>query len=173
MLTRKFFLSMPLFLVVFLLQEALVNQVHLPLSGFSLLLILALMWAAISPPEVGAMTGFGVGILMDLSQSSGGPIGQWTLVMILVGFSIAFLGYGDDNLRANPMSIIFLVSIGVVAAEVLYLVIGLLLGMEIGTTFDVLATIFGAGLWSAIISPLMVPIVSRIHAAIFEGSNRP
>ena len=78
------------------------TQLRLPAGGFNLLLIVALIWAALSTPEIGALTGFGAGIMMDLSQSAPGPLGHWTLVLIIACYAIAFLGYGDDNIVAIP-----------------------------------------------------------------------
>ena len=66
---RNFFYSAPVFLSIFFTQEAVVTQFRLPLGGFNLLLIVALIWAALSTPEIGALTGFGAGIAMDLSQT--------------------------------------------------------------------------------------------------------
>ena len=101
MTIRRYLLSIPIFLFIYVLQEAFITQLRLPLGGFSLLLIATLIWATLSTPEIGALTGFGAGILMDLSQSSPGPMGHWTLVLILAGYGVAFLGYGDDNIRSN------------------------------------------------------------------------
>ncbi len=77
MLTRQISLSAPIFLFIFVLQEAVVNQFKLPGGGFSLFVIFALVWAVISTPEIAALTGFGAGILMDMSwrcRRSSGPM---------------------------------------------------------------------------------------------------
>jgi rod shape-determining protein MreD len=91
MSTRKISLSALLFLVVYVIQEAFVTQLHIGGGGFSLFLIFALLWAALSSPDIGALTGFVAGLLIDLSQSTNGAVGQWTFVLILVGF-IPWLG---------------------------------------------------------------------------------
>ena len=88
MISRRFLFSFPIFLVVFLLQEGFVTQMRLPAGGLSLILVFTLVWASMSTPEIGALTGFGAGLMMDLSQTTPGPLGQWTLVMILVSFVI-------------------------------------------------------------------------------------
>lgn len=140
---------------------------RLPLGGFSLILIFTLIWATLSTPEIGALTGFGAGLMMDLSQTSPGPMGHWTLIMILAGYTVAFLGYGDDNIRANPINIVFITTIGVVASQFIFLILGLLLGQQVGSIRNVLFTLAGSAFWTAIISPLILKVVSFTHSNIF------
>ena len=172
MISRRFFISFPIFIFFYIAQEAFVVQLRLPFAGFSLLLILTLIWAAMSTPEIGALAGFGAGLLMDLSQTASGPMGHWTLVMILAGFLISFLSYGDDHLRANPLNIVFLVIIGVVASQVSYVILGFLLGENFGGFNRILFICLGTAFWSAIVTPLVLPIVSRLHAAVFGTASR-
>ncbi len=167
MTLRRFFLSSPIFLVIFLLQEGFVTQLRLPAGGFNLILIVALIWAALSTPEIGALTGFGAGIMMDLSQSAPGPLGHWTLVLIIACYVIAFLGYGDDNIRANPINILLLTVLGVVISQIIFLIFGVLLGQEIGSLASVLYLLAGALFWSAITSPLILKVITSLHSNIF------
>ena len=169
---RGFLLSSPIFITVFLLQEAFVTQMRLPAGGINLLLVVALIWAALSTPEIGALTGFGAGLMMDLSQTSPGPMGHWTLVMIIACYSVAFLGYGDDNIRGNPINIVFITTIGVVAAQAVFLVLGLMLGQEIGSITNVLFLLAGSAFWTAIISPLILKVISFFHSNIFGTRSR-
>ncbi len=162
---RRYLLSFPIF--IFIVQEAFITQLRIPFAGFSLLLIVALIWAALSTPEIGALTGFGAGLLMDLSQTTPGPMGQWTLVMILAGFSVAFLGYGDDNIRANPINIVLITTIGVVASQSVFLLFGLMLGQEVGSTTHLLFILAGSAFWTAIVSPFLLKVISFMHANVF------
>jgi rod shape-determining protein MreD len=164
---RRYLLSFPIFIFIFILQEAFVTQLRIPFAGFSLLLIVALIWAALSTPEIGALTGFGAGLLMDLSQTTPGPMGQWTLVLILAGFSVAFLGYGDDNIRANPINIVLITTIGVVASQIVFLIFGFMLGQEIGSFGHLLFILAGSAFWTAIVSPFLIKVISFIHANVF------
>ena len=172
MISRRFLLSFPIFLVIYLLQEGFVTQMRLPAGGFSLILIFTLAWAAMSTPEIGALTGFGAGLLMDLSQTSPGPLGHWTLVLILVSFVISFLSYGDDHVRANPLNIVFLVVAGVAGAQSAFALFGLLLGQELGSISQVIFVCLGTAFWSAIVTPLLLPIISRLHALVFGTASR-
>jgi rod shape-determining protein MreD len=145
---------------------------RLPAGGFNVLLIVALIWAALSTPEIGALTGFGAGLMMDVSQTSPGPMGHWTLVLIIACYAIAFLGYGDDNIRGNPINIVLLTTIGVVAAQAVFLILGLMLGQEIGSISNIFFILAGSAFWTAIISPLILKVISYLHAIVFGSSSR-
>jgi rod shape-determining protein MreD len=172
MISRRFLLSFPIFLAIYLLQEGFVTQMRLPAGGVSLMLIFTLAWASMSTPEIGALTGFGAGLMMDLSETSPGPVGHWTLIMILVSFLISFLSYGDDHVRANPLNIVFLVVGGVVGAQLSFALLGLLLGQELGSILQVLFVCAGTAFWSGVITPLLLPIISRLHALVFGTASR-
>lgn len=172
MFARRFFISFPIFAFVYILQESVVSQFKIFGGGFSVFLIFALLWSALGTPEMGALTGFGAGILMDLSQSASGPMGQWTLIMILAGFSISYLGYGDDNFRANPISLVFTVAAGVAITRVIYLILGLFLGGDVGTTWSIFTSLLASAFWSAAFAPLLLPGVTRLHETLFDVKSR-
>lgn len=172
MFARRFLISLPIFTLIYILQESVVTQFKLFGGGFSLFLIFALLWSALGTPEMGALTGFGAGLLMDLSQSASGPMGQWTLIMILAGFTVSYLGYGDDNFRSNPISLVFTVAAAVVVIRIVYLILGLFLGSDIGSAWSVFLSLFSSAFWSAAIAPLLLPVVTRIHEALFDVKSR-
>jgi len=172
MFARRFLVSFPIFLVVYVIQETIVSQFRIFGSGFSLFLIFALLWSALGTPELGALTGFGAGLLMDLSQSSSGPVGQWTLIMILAGFSISYLGYGDDNFRGNPISLVVIVALTVPITRFIYLILGLMFGGELGSALHIFTSLIASGLWTVAIVPLLMPLVTRIHSGLFEDMSR-
>lgn len=145
---------------------------RLPAGGVSLMLIFTLAWASMSTPEIGALTGFGAGLMMDLSQSAPGPVGHWTLILILVSFTISFLSYGDDHVRANPLNIVFLVIGGVISAQLSFALLGLLLGQQLGSMLQLLFVCLGSAFWSAVITPLILPVISRLHALVFGTASR-
>jgi hypothetical protein len=94
-------------------------------------------------------------------------MGHWTLVLILAGFSVAFLGYGDDNIRANPINIVLITTVGAVLSQLIFLILGLMLGQEIGSTSHVLFLLAGSAFWTALISPLILKVISFTHAQVF------
>ena len=172
MFARRFLISFPIFAIVFLIQESVITQFHIFGSGFSLFLIFTLLWSALGTPELGALTGFGAGLLMDLSQNTSGPLGQWILIMILAGFSISYLGYGDDNFRGNPISLVVIVAIAVPITRLVYLILGLMFGEQVGSSFQVLISLLSSGLWAVAAVPLLMPFVTRVHSALFAEASR-
>jgi rod shape-determining protein MreD len=172
MFARKLLATFPIFLFMFVLQESVISQFKIFGGGISLFLIFTLLWAALGSPELGAVTGFGAGLLMDLSQTTSSPMGQWTLIMILAGFAISYLGYGDDNFRGNPISLVIIVAVAVPLTRLVYLVIGLMLGGEMGSVLQTFLSLLSSALWSVAIVPLLMPVVTRMHGALFEEQSR-
>jgi len=171
MLTRQISIAAPIFLLIYVIQESVISQFRLPGGGFSILLIFALTWAVLSETEVAAVIGFAAGFLMDLSQSASGPFGQWTLIMLVAGYSISYIGYGDDNVRANAIGIIFFVVIANLLVEIAFVATGALLGVSAGSFIQILITLFGMSIWALLISPIVLPVFSRLHALAFDSRS--
>jgi rod shape-determining protein MreD len=167
MLVRQFSISSLVFVFIFLIQESVINQLRLPGGGFSLPLLIALTWATLSTPTVGALTGFISGFFMDLSQSSSGAMGHWTLLMILACYAVAFLGFGNDNVRGTPVTNIILVSSASVLTLIAFVITGILLGVSVGSFSRVVITILGNGIWALLVTPLILPVVTRLHRGLF------
>lgn len=166
---REVALSFVTFGLLFVLQEGFINQFHLPMGGFSVILLAALIWSSINEPEIASVTGFIGGIFMDLSPSTDGPFGQWTLVMVISCFVISYLGYGDDALNSNPAGLILMTAGAVVGTLILYILIGLLFGLNLGSVFQVIRSLTGFGVWSALIAPIVVPFIARAHSIVYAG----
>ena len=171
MLTRQISIAAPIFLMIYAIQESIISQFRLPGGGFSILMIFALTWAVLSETEVAAVIGFATGLLMDLSQSAAGPFGQWTLIMLVAGYAISYIGYGDDNVRANAIGIIFFVVVANLLAEVAYATTGALLGVSAGSLIQVMITLFGMSIWALLISPIVLPIFTRLHVLVFDSRS--
>jgi hypothetical protein len=92
--------------------------------------------------------------------------------MILAGFTISYLGYGDDNFRGNPISLVATVAAGVALTRLIYLILGLFLGSEIGSAGSILVSLFSSAFWSVAFVPLLMPLVTRIHEALFDVKSR-
>lgn len=172
MFAQRFLISFPIFATMFVVQESIITQFKIFGGGFSLFLVFALLWAALSSPELGALTGFGAGLMMDLSPTTSSPMGLWTLIMILAGFSISYLGFGDDNFRGNPISLVIIVALAVPITRLVYLIISLLLGGELGSALQVLISLLSSALWTVAIVPLLMPLVTRVHGVLFEEASR-
>ena len=88
MIRRQISTALPIYIAIFIFQEAVVNQFHLPGGGFSLILIFSLSWA--------------------------------------------------------------------------------LLGVTVGGFTQILITLIGITIWSLLVTPLVLPIFSRLHAFTFN-----
>jgi rod shape-determining protein MreD len=172
MLIKRLSITGAIFVIFFILQESLINQLTLPAGGFSIFIILTLLWASLSTAEIGAATGFGAGLLLDLSPSTNGPLGHWTLILLLVGFVISYFSYGDENMRGNPLSLILIVTIAYLFLLVAYIGSGFLFGLSATNFQQTLITIFGSSLWTLAITPLMLPSVIWLHDLAFEARIR-
>jgi rod shape-determining protein MreD len=172
MLLRRFGITGTIFTFFFISQEAVVNQLSFPAGGFSIFLILTLIWAALSTPEVAAAVGFGAGILLDLSPSTSGPLGHWTLILVLMCYAISFLAYGDENKRGNPLSLVLMVTLAQLIVLVSYLVTGFLLGITAISFSQILTTIIGSAVWTMVVTPFLLPTVSWLHDLAFDSRMR-
>jgi rod shape-determining protein MreD len=172
MFLRRFGITGTIFTLFFIAQEAVVNQLSFPAGGFSIFLILTLLWAALSTPEVAAAVGFGAGILLDLSPSTNGPVGHWTLILVLMSYAIAFFSYGDENMRGNPLSLILMIALAQVIVLVLYLVTGFLLGNTATSFSQTLITVIGSGFWTLVVTPLLLRAVVWLHDLAFDSRMR-
>ena len=92
--------------------------------------------------------------------------------MILAGFAISYLGYGDDNFRGNPISLVVIVAIAVPITRLAYLMIGLMFGGDLGSTVQIFISLLTSALWTVAVVPLLMPFVTRIHSALFEEKSR-
>jgi len=171
MLTRQLSICAPIFLFIYMIQESVISQFRLPGGGFSVLMIFALTWAVLSEFEVAAVIGFAAGLLMDLSQTAAGPFGQWTLIMLLAGYAISYMGYGDDNVHANAIGIVFFVVVANLMVEIAYVTTGALLGVSSGSFGQILINLFGMTIWALLISPILLPLFTRMHAMIFNSRS--
>ena len=167
---RDLILSFFIFGALFIIQEAFINQVHLPFTGFNLILISALTWSALSSPESAAVTGFVSGAYLDLSPATEAPFGLWTLIMVIAAYSVAYFGASAETVKANPVGLIGLISISVVLTELLYLLIGVLFGLAFGSFLQMVRTLIGIGLWSAIVVPIITPVITRMRSILYTSS---
>lgn len=172
MFLRQFATTGTIFTFFFVAQEAVINQLNIPAGGFSIFLILTLLWAALSTPEVAAAVGFGAGILLDLSPSTSGPIGHWTLILVLMCYAISFFSYGDENMRGNPLSLILMVTLGQAIALIAYLITGFLLGNAATNFAQTTTTVIGSAIWTMVVTPLLLPAVAWLYDLTFDSRMR-
>ena len=124
-----------------------------------------------SEREIAAVMGFSAGLLMDLSQNTSGPFGQWTLIMLLACYSISFLGYGDDNFFGGALGVVFSIVLGNLLVELLFLISAPLLGVSVGSFTQILFILFGTSVWTLFLTPIVLPIFARLFRTIFQAGS--
>jgi hypothetical protein len=75
-------------------------------------------------------------------------------------------------MRGNPLSLILLVSLAQVIVLFSYLVTGFLLGNSVTSFAQSAITIAGSGLWTLVVTPLMLPAVAWLHDLAFDSRLR-
>jgi len=161
---RKISLTLAVLGTVFIFQQSAMSQFHLPGGGFSIFLILVFAWSAISTTDVALVIGFSSGILLDLVQGSDAPFGQWTLIIVLVSYAVSYLSFGD----ANPLGIVFVVIAANLSAQIFFLASGALLGVQVGALGQILLTLIGTSIWTLVITPILLPLFTKMHESIFN-----
>jgi len=164
-------ISSLIFLAVYIVQESIISQFRLPGGGFSILLIFALSWAIMSEHQTAALIGFSAGFLMDLSQNTSGPFGQWTLIMLLASYAISYLGYGDDNFFGGALGVVFSIVSGNLLVELMFLVSAPLLGVPVGSVSQILFTLFGTSVWTLFLTPIVLPIFAKLYKTFFQSGS--
>ena len=60
-----------------------------------------------------------------------------------------------------------LTTIGVFLSQLVFLILGLMLGQHVGSIGNILFLLAGSAFWAAIISPLLLKVISYLHSNIF------
>ncbi len=157
---------------IFILQEAVINQINFPISGFSLYLAITVAWIALDNRSGALLLGFIAGIWADLSPSASSPFGQWTLVLTLSAYLISHNSDGFRDLEIRPLTLLGITCVGVCIALILFILISAILGEDVGSITHIAREIIGNAIWSALLSPIYLPLVTRIHRASLTSRDR-
>jgi hypothetical protein len=55
--------------------------------------------------------------------------------------------------------------------EIAFVATGALLGVSAGSFIQILITLFGMTIWALLISPIVLPVFSRLHALVFDSRS--
>ncbi len=121
--------------------------------ALSLALIVAVAWTA--GPEAGAVTGFAAGMLLDLVPPSAHPIGQWAVVLAVLGYLIALILHHEERL----VPALGFTALAVALTEPAYALVGVTLG-QTASQITVLSTATAFG-WGLFASALTLPVARR------------
>ncbi len=161
-----------IFLTLFLIQETLINQINFLVAGFSLYLAFFMAWVIQDQRNSAVVTGFIAGLILDLSPTLDAPFGLWTLVLTSMSYLLS------SNVRAAldaELSPLVMLSVAVLASSfalALFLLFGAILGQEVGSASYLFRSISGNALWSALLSPLYIPLAIKLYKATLTARQR-
>jgi rod shape-determining protein MreD len=159
MIVARILLNTAVTATAVLVQLTVVNPLNLPGGGPDLALLALLGLALVQGAVSGAVTGFFVGLMLDVVPPADGEIGQWALVLCLVGYVTGLLG---PDVRGSAVRVVALVA-GLSALEVLgYAAIGLMFGAPGVSGPAVLGATLGTVGYDVLLAPFVVPAVMAL-----------
>lgn len=161
-----------IFLSLFLLQEAVINQINFLVAGFSLYLAFFMAWIIQDQRNSAVVTGFIAGLILDLSPTLEAPFGLWTLVLTGMSYILATNVRAALDSELSPVVMTLVTVLGSSVALILFLLFGAILGQDVGSGIYVTQVIFGNAMWSLLLSPLYVPITIALYRATLTARNR-
>jgi rod shape-determining protein MreD len=157
-------------IVAVVLQVSLVNRVPMPYGAVpSIVLILVAASAVTDGPLVGAITGFGAGLALDIAPPGSHLVGEYALVYCLVGYAC---GHAAQLRDPGALPLVLIAAIGAAAGEAASAMLGLIFSdpevtwaaikdvLPAAVIYDVLLTPFGYGLMTRL-RPAVDPDVGR------------
>jgi rod shape-determining protein MreD len=168
---RAFNTSIFLF-VIFLLQETIVSRIKFPLDGFSLYIAALMVVLSLEDRTGSIVFGFIGGVIMDLSIAADTPFGQWALVMTLMGYLFSINKESIGDYTDTPILFIGFISIASSLSLLIFLILGTLLGEEMGGLVRNLRLIFANSLWTFLIIPLFLPLIIKMRKIMLTNREK-
>jgi rod shape-determining protein MreD len=157
---------------LFVLQEALLNHISFLVGGFSLYLAFFIAWVMQEERNSAIVSGFIAGFIADLSPTLEAPFGLWTFVLTVISFLIT------NNVRAaldtelSPIIMSLVVVFGSLAALVMFLISGAILGQDVGSAQYVVRELLGNSIWAFLLSPVYAPLAVKIYRGTLTSRER-
>jgi rod shape-determining protein MreD len=116
--------------------------------------------------------GFIGGIILDLSPSADSPFGKWALILTLVGYLFSRNGESIGDFTRRPVAFLLFVSTGVTATLLIFLILGLIMGENNGSVLSNLQTILGNGIWTLLLSSILLPGLVKVRTLSLTSRER-
>jgi rod shape-determining protein MreD len=148
-----------------LLVVALVLQVsllpHVAWHGIvpNLCLLVVVGAALTRGPQFAMTLGFAAGVLLDLAPPADHTAGRWALALVLVGY---VAGRVRQDVRPTATAVVGTVAATSFLGTSVFALSGLLLGDLDSGVPGLLEVIGIAVLWDVLLTPLVLPLVSRL-----------
>lgn len=158
--------------VLFIIQEAFLNRINFLIGGFSLYLAFFVAWAMQEERNTAVVTGFIAGFIADLSPTLEAPFGLWTFVLTVISYVLANNVKTALDSDLSPITMSLVVVFGSLAALVIFLVAGAILGQDVGSGWYIFRQLFGNSMWAFLLSPLYAPIAIKLYRATLTARSR-
>ena len=172
MSTFRIALNAAFLLFIFVIQETVIASMHLPITGFSLYLVVLIAIVLLENRIGAVILGFMGGLILDLSPASQSPVGQWALILTGVAYLISVNAENVDEIISRPIGLGLFVAAGSALTLFLYLVMDGLLGRATGSLGRDFLIIGGNFLWSAVITPFLLPVLVLIRDTMIGSRER-
>jgi rod shape-determining protein MreD len=159
-------------LFFFVLQESAISKINFPIAGFSLYLCALIGLMALEDRNGAISLGFIGGIILDLSPSADSPFGKWALILTLVGYLFSRNQESIGDFTSRPVAFLLFVSTGVTATLLIFLILGLILGENNGSVLLNLQTILGNGIWTLLLSSILLPGLVKVRTLSLTSRER-
>jgi rod shape-determining protein MreD len=152
-------MSTTLVLLAIGVQFALLAPLRLPGASPDLVLLVALALALTYGPAAGLAIGFGAGLALDLAPPADHPVGQWAMVLCLVGY---LAGLAGEDTAQSVLIAVAVVAFCAFAANLLFAGVGGLLGDPRVTWSGLVGSLPAAVLYDILLTPFVVPAIGRL-----------
>ena len=157
---------------IFTVQEAAISRISFPITGFSLFLAVLIGMMALEDRTGAIALGFIGGLILDLSPTSNSPVGQWALVLTIVGYVIGTNRESIGDFTTRPGAFVLFVALATALTLLLSLILGALIGDQSGSVGRNIIVILGNTLWTFLFAPLFLPVLSLLRKSMLTSRER-
>ncbi len=145
-------------LTALLLQSTVFAQIQLVGAKPDLVFLVTIVLAYLEGPSSGALGGFVGGMAEDFLLNQ--PKGITALTLTLLGYAVGALRQYIAS--PSPLLPVAVVGAGTVVGEVFFGLVSFLLGQNVGSFAFVLRVALLAGVYNAVLTPFLFPVIRRV-----------
>lgn len=159
-------------LVMFILQESIINGIHFFFGGFTLYLAFVISWVLKEDRTAAILIAFFAGFIADLSPTLQAPFGLWTLVLTGSVYFLTTTVRGALDSIDSPVVMSAVTTLAVTSILAIFLIVGAILGQELASISAITKELLGNALWTLVLAPLYVPLVLRVRELSLTARER-
>ena len=165
---RRFLLSAVLLAAVLIIQLTFINGLRLPGGGVpDLVLVVVAALGMTNGPAAGAIAGFAAGFCLDIAPPASGIIGEYALVLCLIGWVCGRL---NGSLARSAWLPILITAAAAVVGEVMVAALGMALQPAQVSFASVRAVLPASLLYDVAFSPFVLYLVLLVTARLDEDA---